>query len=220
MNPQLGTNHSYHDTTNRNGEHLSYFYEENELLCLNTHYPKRLSKLFSFTYPNGTKAQLDYIMINKKWKNSATNCEAYSSFAGVFSDHKIVTAEVRLSLRANKKKSNKSIPYDWSTLINDKDIQKQYNIKVQNRFELLQNEDSEPKTPSNTYNNFVKAHEEAAKECIPLKPNVKRRKPWESKAICEKREKLKEITNIKEEKQVTPSNLNKQKFLKCPQRPN
>ena len=62
----------------------------------------------------------------------------------------------------------------------------------------------------------MKAHEEAAKECVHLKPKVRRRKSWESKAICDKREKFKEIVNLKEE---TPLTLNKQKFLIGPQRP-
>ena len=29
------------------------------------------------------KAQIDYFFIHKKWKNSAINCEAYSSFEGM-----------------------------------------------------------------------------------------------------------------------------------------
>ena len=47
------------------------------------------------------KAQIDYVLINKKWENSAMNCKAYSSFEGVSSDHRIVTAKIRLSLRKN-----------------------------------------------------------------------------------------------------------------------
>ena len=31
---------------------------------------------------NNFKAQLDYILINKKWKNSAGNWKVYSSFKG------------------------------------------------------------------------------------------------------------------------------------------
>ena len=40
-------------------------------------FTKRKGKLWTFTYPNGVRAQLDHIMINKKWRNSALNCEAY-----------------------------------------------------------------------------------------------------------------------------------------------
>ena len=44
-------------------------------------------KLWTYTYANNAKAQIDYILINKKEINSALNCEAYFSFEGVSSDH-------------------------------------------------------------------------------------------------------------------------------------
>ena len=31
-------------------------------------------------YPNGEKAQLDYILGRKKWRNSFKNCQSYNSF--------------------------------------------------------------------------------------------------------------------------------------------
>ena len=75
---------------------------ENRLTCLNANYQKREGKLWTYTYVNSSKAQIDYVFINKKWKNSAMNCEAYSSFEGVSSDHRIVTAKLRLSLQKKK----------------------------------------------------------------------------------------------------------------------
>ena len=82
---------SYHDTTNRNGKYLTDFMEENNMTCLNTKFQKKDSKLWTFKYPNGIKGQLDYIIINNKWKNSGLNCEPYIIFEGVRSDHRIVT---------------------------------------------------------------------------------------------------------------------------------
>ena len=106
MNAQIGKdeNHrfSLHDSSNRNGEHLKNFSLENRLTCLNTKFQKKEGKLWTYTAPNNAKAQMDYILINKKWINSALNCEAYSSFKGLSSDHRIVTAKIRLSLRRNK----------------------------------------------------------------------------------------------------------------------
>ena len=72
------TNTASHNTSNRNGQHLSDFMIENRLACLNTNYQKREGKLWTYTYANNTKAQIDYVLINKKWKNSALNCEVYS----------------------------------------------------------------------------------------------------------------------------------------------
>ena len=98
MNAQIGKNrhnkHSLHYTSNRNGQHLIDFMIENRLTCLNTNFQKREGKL-TYTYANKSKAH--YVLINRKWRNSAMNCEAYSSFEGVSSDHRF-TAKVRLSL--------------------------------------------------------------------------------------------------------------------------
>ena len=103
MNAQIGKNgnnkYSLHNTSNRNGQHRTDFMIENRLTCLNTNYQKREGKLWIYTYANNSKAQIYYVLINKKWKNSAMNCKAYSSFEGVSSDHRIVTAKIRLSLR-------------------------------------------------------------------------------------------------------------------------
>ena len=109
MNAQIGKNgnnkYSLHNTSNRNGQHLTDFMIENRLACLNTNYQKTEGKLWTYTYTNNSKAQIDYVLINKKWKNSAMNSEAYSSFEGVPSDHRIVTAKIRLSLRKNTKRT-------------------------------------------------------------------------------------------------------------------
>ena len=113
---------------------------ENRLVCLNTKFQKKQGKLWTQSYPNGAKAQPDYMLVNRKWINSALNSEAYSTFKGVSSDHRIVTIKIRLSLRANKRKANSQPRYDWSVLLNNKDIQNQYTITVKNRFESLQQE--------------------------------------------------------------------------------
>ena len=52
--------------------------------------------------------QIDYILRNKKWSSSPLNCEAYSSFESVSSDHPIVTAKIRLSMRRNAAQTTKT----------------------------------------------------------------------------------------------------------------
>ena len=94
MNAQIGKNVSHkfslHNSSNRNEQHLTDFTLENRLTCFNTNFQKREGKLWTYTYANNTKAQIDYVFINKKWNNSALDCEAYSSFKDV-SDHRMVT---------------------------------------------------------------------------------------------------------------------------------
>ena len=158
---------------------------ENRLTCLNTNYQKREGKLWTNMYANNSKAQIDYVFINKKWKNRAINCEAYSSFEGVSSDHRIVTAKIRLSLRKNATRTATTKHYDWA-LLNNRDIRDRYVVELRNRFETLQ-EKTEKGTPNDEYENFVNAHLEAAVKCNPTKPKTKYRVPWETLAVREKR---------------------------------
>ena len=201
-----GFKFAYHQQTNRNGHMMKDYLKENNLLCINTAFQKRPGQLWTHKSPKGTKAQLDYIIINRKWKNSVKNSRSFNSFVNVDSDHRIVSAKFRLSLRANKKKSEKMAPYDWSVLRRNADTRNQFVTQVNNRFAVLQ--DLTPTISSNsTFNNFQMACKETAAETIPLKPKVKKRKPWENEQICQKRKTLREAAQLRDT-QPSPENTN------------
>ena len=183
---------------------------KNRLICLNTNYQKREGKLWTYTYANNSKAQIDYVFINKKWKNSAMNCEAYSSFEGVSSDHRIVTAKIRLSLRKNATRTATTKHYDWA-LLNNRDIRDKYVLELRNRFETLQ-EKTEKGTPNDEYENFVNAHLKAAAKCIPTKPRTKYRIPWETLAVRKKRAHVKTVSKSYRK---NPTNTNARKLKKA-----
>ena len=140
-------------------------------------------KLWTYTSANNTKAQIDYVLINKKW-NSTLNCEAYSSFEGVSSDHQIFTAKIRLTLRKNATRNPTTIHYDWN-LLNNKDIRDKYALALRKKFDAHQ-EKTETHTLNDEYENFFNAHLEAAAECIPTKQRTKPRVPWETLVVREK----------------------------------
>ena len=120
---------SLHNSSNMNGQYLTDFTMENILTCLNTNFQKKEGKLWTYTYANNTKAQIDYVLINKKWKNSAISCKAYSSFEGMTSDHRIVTAKIRLSLRRNATRTTTTIHYDWA-ILNTRDIRDKFALAL------------------------------------------------------------------------------------------
>ena len=70
MNAQIRKNgnnkYNPHNMSNRNGQHLTDFMIGNKLTCLNTNYQKREGKLWTNTYANSSKAQIDNVFINKK----------------------------------------------------------------------------------------------------------------------------------------------------------
>ena len=138
------------------------------------------------------------------------NCEAYSSFEGVSSDHRIVTAKVRLSLRKNATRKATTKHYDWA-LLNNRDIRDKYALELRNRFEALQ-EKAEKGTPNDEYENFVEAHLEAASKCIPTKPRTKYRVPWETLAVREKRALVKTASKSYRK---NPTNTNTRKLEKA-----
>ena len=161
----------------------------------------------AYTYANNRKAQIDYVFINKKWKNSAMNCKAYSSFEGV-SDHQIVTAKIRLSLWKNATQTATTKPYDW-TQLNNRDIRDKYVLELRNIFEKTQ-EKTEKSTPNDEYDNFVNAHLEVAAKCIPTKPRTKYWVPWETVAVRKKRAHVKTVSKSYQ-KNTTNTNARKLK---------
>ena len=60
-------------------------------------------------------------------------------FISVASDHRIVTANIQLKLRANTKKYSRIKSYDWSNLKNNVNIRNKGILVVKTRCEALQN---------------------------------------------------------------------------------
>ena len=90
------------------------FVDEFNLFISNTHYMKPRGQMWTFEYPSGARAQIDYILFRKKWRNSVKDARAYSSFSSVGSDHRIVSAKVKLSLRSSKEaKPHPMKTIDW-----------------------------------------------------------------------------------------------------------
>ena len=90
FNSHLGKDHPedtgvyYHSTTNRNGHLLRDTLLECRLVATNHCFQKRHGKLWTFlSDATGTKSQIDYILIRKKWRNSIKNTEPYNFFGSI-----------------------------------------------------------------------------------------------------------------------------------------
>ena len=200
FNAQLGRQehrYSYHAQNNRNGAFMESVLTQFNLRATNTMFQKRDGKLWTINYGNGSKGQIDYILVNRKWLNSITNTEAYNSFESINSDHRIISARVRLSVRANKPKRRTNI-FRWETLRTDSLVHNQFAIAVKNRYHLLCNEINLDEPSNNVlYNNMIQACKEAAEETIPKRPIVRTQLPWEDNDILTCRNKVKELASVK-----------------------
>ena len=200
FNAQLGRqNHrfSYHPQTNRNGAFLESILTQFNLWATNTMFQKRSGKLWTITYGNGSKGQIDYIIVNRKWLNSIINCEAYNTFESLHSDHRIVTAKIRLSVRANKPKRRTNV-YCWDKLRTDEEVHSRFAVSVKNRYQALCSEvNLEEPCNDQLYLNMISACKEAAEETIPKRPTVRAQLPWEDDDIIACRSRVKELAAIK-----------------------
>ena len=62
---------SLHNSSNRNGKHLSDFMQRINLHSSILNFLKK-GKVWTYTFANNAKSLIDYIFMNKKWNNSAS----------------------------------------------------------------------------------------------------------------------------------------------------
>ena len=180
----------FNKRTNRNGNMLLELASEKSLCIVNTTFEKREGKRWTYEGPKGDRHLIDYILVNSKWINSVRNAEAYSSFASVGSDHRIITMVVQLSLRVTKPPTSKK-SYDWKLLRNDQDLQSSFKIELRNRFNQLYVEDA---SSTDQYNAFIEANKDAAVATLPLVKKNKSERNSNNSRVVEARKKIENLT--------------------------
>ena len=139
-NPIVVGPHCYHEETNTNGERLVNLCQEFQMRPAQPRFPQPVSRLWTWMHPNGSKYQLDHILINSKWVNSLRNCRAYNSVE-LDSDHRILSIVLKASLRTSRGKPCKRPKFNWKKLQNPS-TKLQFQIELANRFQVLQETDS------------------------------------------------------------------------------
>lgn len=93
---------------NERGEHLLDFCLQHRLTVMNTWFKHHPRRLYTWRSPGDrTRNQIDYILINRRWKSSITNVKTYPS-ADCGSDHQLLAMNLRLRLRNAQKTTVKS----------------------------------------------------------------------------------------------------------------
>ena len=171
----------YHESTNSNGRLLRDTLQECELEVTNTRFQKNKRKMWTHLNDGThTKSQLDFILVRNKWRNSVKNTEAYNYFSSLGSDHRLVRAKLKLSLRKAVTKPKKVV-YDWDDFKRDNDLQVEFALEVRNRYSVLCEEDigqdSEhvPVDITKDYSNFAEAIADTCSKHIPKQQ--RRRRP-------------------------------------------
>lgn len=163
---QLGR-YLYHQVTNDNGDRLHQLARLYNLRHAQSMFPHRTGRMWTWTHANGSsRAQLDHILINKKWANSLTNCRAYNSL-DLVSDHRIVIANIQVSLRFPRKQ--KSLPkINWAAL-EDEAMKDRFDQELRSALESEETEEPAINSTQRDYDKFVKSVRLAATKVLGVK---------------------------------------------------
>ena len=163
FNARLEGKFSFHDNFNRNGNFLRDFAEQHSLVVGNTNFQKPRNKLWTWRSPRGDLAQIDYCLYRKRWRNSVSNCQAYSSSNPIGSDHRIVSTTIQMSFRTPK--PNRSMRLNWQAIRNDKDLGSLIGTNIAAKFNALPD-------PSKNYSEFLKISNQEGLSLLPKKKNT------------------------------------------------
>ena len=172
---------------NDRGEDLINFCQELNLAIVNTWYEQKKSARHTWKGPDGeVKNQIDYILTNKRYRNSITNAKTRPG-ADCGSDHNPVVFKLRIKLKLTKKKKNSGkIIYNCEKLKNS-EVKKIFENET-NRVAKEIKEEMTVNTQIEEVWEKLKQGTKKAAENLRDKNNIKKHKSWMTDEILRRME--------------------------------
>ena len=122
---------------NERGERLIGFCEKNKLIIANTFFKHPIRRLYTWKSPGDVIGnQIDYIMINQRFKNSIKNAITYPG-ADINSDHNPVYIKLQVKLKRTRTKTTfRKEQLDMSKLKKE-DYKIKFNVAIKNRYQIV-----------------------------------------------------------------------------------
>jgi len=164
---------------NERGDKLIEWCTENSQVLMNTWFQHHPRRLWTWKSPGGNvKNQIDYVTISRRHRNAVRQVKCYPG-ADCDSDHSLLALWMKVKCK-KLKKSKVTSRYDFKLLARSNEIQENYNIKVKNKFECLQELDD-----LNAYWQQIRdIIADSAKEIIPRKEQKAKQK-WMTAEILD-----------------------------------
>jgi exonuclease III len=164
---------------NDRGDNLITWCQSHNLVITNTWFKNHPRRLWTWQSPGDrARNQIDYIMVPHRFRNSIIFSKAFPG-ADCGSDHVPVISKIRVKLKRIKQ-PQKNIKLQVHILKADRNLREQFRIKVQNRFEAL---DQITQTEV-LWEQMKSSILTSAEEIIP-KTQLKKKKRWMTNEILQ-----------------------------------
>ncbi|XP_063588673.1 uncharacterized protein LOC134765810 [Penaeus indicus] len=189
---------------NERGEMLVEWAQTNNMIIGNTWFKQSPRSLWTWLSPDDhTRNQIDYILVNKRFRNSLLASKTLSG-ADCYSDHVPVMGRIRAKMRKLKKPTLRE-QLDVSLLQKDNTIKEKYAVEVKNRFSALEGLDS----IEDHWKGLKVSIMDAANEVLPRVGRTTKKK-WMTDEIL-----LMERRGASKNNKEAYQHLNKQITIKC-----
>ena len=164
---------------NDNGERLEEWCAFNNMIIGGTLFPHRNIHKLTWTSPNErAQNQIDHLMVNSMWHRSLLDVRVRRG-ADASSDDHLVSAKVRLKLRAAGPNKHITPRYDISRL-QDPRTKSAFVLQLRNRFQALgsiDEQDIEEDTVNQQWKQVRNIFDETSKTCLGMQ-KAKKKKEW------------------------------------------
>ncbi|GFS12561.1 craniofacial development protein 2-like [Elysia marginata] len=147
-------------TRNKAGEKLVEFCLENNHFVANTMFQNHRRRLYTWTHPDCSRHQIDYILAQNRWRSSIMGVRTLPG-ADCGTDSELLMAEVKTRLKLLKPGA-RPIRYDLTEL----PLNIAYKLEIKNRFEVL-GRITEQMEPNDLATEINKIFKETAEKHIP-----------------------------------------------------
>ena len=178
---------------NERGMRLIEFCKETKMVVTNTFFKHHPKLLYTWKSPGDIhRNQIDYILINERFKNSIKNTKTYPG-ADINSDHNPLVMKMKLRLKSIKltpKKENHEM-----NMLKVLDYNERYNIEVRNNYnQLVVEEQSQEPSEEKEWDIIKKCMNKALTTVIPIKKK-KKQANWMNNEILQLMKDRKSLKN-------------------------
>ncbi len=173
---------------NERGDRMIEFADKNQMIVCNTFFQQHPRRLYTWKSPGDQfRNQIDYILINRRYKNAVLNCRTVPS-ADCNTDHILLKAECRIRLKKipSKKDDENKI---YTSPLKNKQKRKEFHQKLEQKTEQINPDDD----VEEMWRAWKTAVIDTANDTLKRETKHEKRQPWMTEEIINMIDKRRQV---------------------------